>query len=1353
MLPASSHLKPVIGVDFHTILTPPSPVPVPLPYVGIVVDPADYIPFLGSTVLVNNIHRGCGFTAGRIGCFIHLPKTALPNVGHESVTFFASLKVEADGNMLAPAGYMVMTCNDVGIPMSLSVGKGSWKPKLSLFAPTSASIPVSYGPPVIVGGPYVPDIKGWLMQLAFSAGFSYAFKSLKVVGTAVNKLLKKGNTPFTDALSSLLCKLGLEPVDLITGRVLYEYTDFELPGPVPLKWTRIYHSDSRYSGPLGHGQHHAYDVQLIADTAQDMMYVVLPDGRPAFFSMLAEGEEEYNRSEKLTLKRTAAGYSLHHHPGGLSYHFVCVSEGLFRPHTLASRAGHAIRFHYNGSGHLHQLTDSAGRTIHLTLDHHHRIQHIEARYKGYTKKLVSYSYNEEGDLTVIKDALEQPTLIDYQNHLMVKKTDRNGQAFYWAYDKQNRCTHSWGDGGILEGWLTYHKDHSILTNSLGAKTTYYFDAYNRPTRTVNPEGHSSYTHYTPHSELLRTIDEDGNITGYRYDDRGNTTAVMLPTGAQVHLAYNEDDRLIVHTDPEGAHTTFTYNEDTGLPEARIPATASPVLYSYNEQGLLCAVMQQGKTITLEYDEQYNLTAATLPDGRASRWVYDPWGRCLTHIQPSGALQTFTYDELDRLVRTALPDYNAIRLRYNAYDEVVQATDDKHDVRFAYTPLGSLKLREEKGATLRFSYNTEEQLTAVINEKGERYRFRRNAVGAIVQEAGFDGLTRRYQRSPGGRVLRIDRPGNRYTEYEYDNAGRILRAEYSDGSWETYGYDLAGRLTSAENQTSSLKLVRNEAGQVVEEGQDGHLVQSAYDDRGNRIAITSSLGAAIALKINEANGQVQSMSASQSGGEAWQAQLQYNSLGLELERLMTGGVKNSWQYDEAGRPIEQQVSSGGRTSRHRRYSWGVNDKLRSIQDRLGNSSIQYEYDGFDNLVSALEMPGFKAEHYFRDEVGNIFNTRDKKDRKYGAGGRLEELNGTKYYYDEEGFLKYKDEKAAGGGIRRWAFEWCGNGMMKKVRRPDGKIVSFEYDALGRRTAKLFEGQITRWVWDGNTPIHEWKYSIDERPKTVVDELGLLSKDKEEPINNLTTWVFDEGSFRPAAKITDEERYSIINDHLGTPKEAYDSSGRKVWECELSAYGKVKQCSDSSFIPFRFQGQYEDTETGLYYNRFRYYSPEEAMYVTAQDPIGLDGGDRLYAYVYDPNGWLDIFGLDACSKAFKKKNALTKRWVSRLTGKNADEVEAMMLKKGFVKSHPQAAFPDKIQHTRYTRTTKSGSTQILDYHPGGNSAQPNVHGNDYWKVYTLDASGNEVVNGRIGHSDFKAYDLITDSPVYVDGALMN
>ena len=60
------------------------------------------------------------------------------------------------------------------------------------------------------------------------------------------------------------------------------------------------------------------------------------------------------------------------------------------------------------------------------------------------------------------------------------------------------------------------------------------------------------------------------------------------------------------------------------------------------------------------------------------------------------------------------------------------------------------------------------------------------------------------------------------------------------------------------------------------------------------------------------------------------------------------------------------------------------------------------------------------------------------------------------------------------------------------------------------------------------------------------------------------------------------------------------------------------------PFRYQGQYEDSETGLYYNRFRYYDPNSGNYLS-QDPIGLEGGSKLYGYVHDPNSWIDILGL--------------------------------------------------------------------------------------------------------------------------------
>ena len=417
----------------------------------------------------------------------------------------------------------------------------------------------------------------------------------------------------------------------------------------------------------------------------------------------------------------------------------------------------------------------------------------------------------------------------------------------------------------------------------------------------------------------------------------------------------------------------------------------------------------------------------------------------------------------------------------------------------------------------------------------------------------------------------------------------------------------------------------------------------YDRTGRHVHTESSLGASIDYS-HDKDGNLGEMN---SGG--WSARWQRDRVGLETERELTGGVHVKTHHDSLGRETYKSVGARNVEQFRRSYTWGIGNRLHATEDGLTGRRIRYDYDEFDNLLSAEYKQGNDVERIYRipDRIGNLCETREKDDRKYGTGSRLTEDRDYFYHYDCEGNLVFKEfrtldwagvsvplggqkahlEEELGITFRAfgagWRYEWQSDGMLSRVVRPDSKEVSFAYDALGRRTEKTYEGITTHFVWDGNVPLHEWQE---------------VSSDTEEA--DITTWLFEQDTFIPAAKLAaNGESFSIVSDYLGTPLQAFDNNGNKVWEQELDIFGRKrrKNCNNSSFIPFKYQGQYEDIETGLYYNRFRYYEPNTGTYIS-QDPIGLWGGHKLYAYVHNPNYWLDEFGLNK-GIPFTDSNGLT------------------------------------------------------------------------------------------------------------------
>jgi YD repeat-containing protein len=125
-----------------------------------------------------------------------------------------------------------------------------------------------------------------------------------------------------------------------------------------------------------------------------------------------------------------------------------------------------------------------------------------------------------------------------------------------------------------------------------------------------------------------------------------------------------------------------------------------------------------------------LTRVELSDGAVQQFEHDRLGRLVARIDPAGNRQRRSYDILGRVVRIEEPDGNTRELEHDAQSNVTRARDAQHDVRFAYSGMNRLASRREAGTTLRFEYDTEEQLIGITNEHGHVYRFELGPTGQV-----------------------------------------------------------------------------------------------------------------------------------------------------------------------------------------------------------------------------------------------------------------------------------------------------------------------------------------------------------------------------------------------------------------------------------------------------------------------------------------------------------------------------------------------------------------------------------------------------------------------------------------------
>ncbi|STQ89885.1 Cell wall-associated polypeptide CWBP200 [Iodobacter fluviatilis] len=1008
------------------------------------------------------------------------------------------------------------------------------------------------------------------------------------------------------------------------GEESFSHTDFVLPGVMPIVWARTYNSRLACFDQSSQGARWLTPFHTRFDLSDDGMVYIDDQGRETPYPRLKVGEHHQDRSEGQTLSQLSDKLLTVAHGHELLEIFERHGESYLLA-MLRDRAGNEIVLDYDIQGRLSRLRNGESPWALLQYDAHNRISSISLASTP-PRQLASYQYNDAGDLISASDEDQQRWQYQYQHHLITRYTDRTGrgQNIEWdGTDAKSKAIREYADDGSNSIQLEYVPDLrlTITTNALAQETYYYFDIDGYVYRTVYPDGKEEWAFRDEAKNLTKHIHPDGTAESFIYDDKDNLIEHIRPDQTRVLMAYDDKDQLIRITDPSGHEWLREYDAQGNLTKETDPL-GHCTQYSYNPQGLPVAIKDaKGGSKKLAYLPNGQLSSYTDCSGKTSQWQYDARGRLIVAQDAAGNASQYHYGSDGQLAKVVNPDGTHSLLQYDAEGRLLSHTDAlQAKTQFDYDRAGRVSSRKDAAnQTLSYQYDKLGRLLSLINENKEAYRFTYDVASRLQEETDFGNKRTRYQyEAATGRLQQIDEAG-KITTLAYDETGR-LTARQSGQSSERFRYDVLGRIFAAKNQYSECHFGFDAVGNLITERHEYKLFgqqqqynwQHEYDELGNRIASIRPDGQRTDWLIY-GSGHVH--------GILWNKQeiasFERDDLHRETQRTLGNQLTAHTHFDKMGRITQQTLS--GKTSSHRSYKYDPVGQMLGISDSR-SGQISYQYDPVGRLIAANSRLGH--ESFAFDPASNLVDTKHQAGNSTSSslptmpavlGNLLKQYAGTHYKYDARSNLIEKQQ-----GEQTTKYSWDGFNRLSKISSQAGETKYF-YDVFGRRIGKENAQGKTEFIWDG--------------------DVIALEKNAE----HTRHYLFEPNSFIPLAQIItandDSEKMAYYHvDHLGTPQTLSDENGEIAWSAEYKAWGEaqvvISEAAKTAGInnPIRFQGQYFDEESGLHYNRHRYYDPEIGRFISS-DPIGLEGGLNLHLYALNPTEWIDPLGL---ANKYRKKD---------------------------------------------------------------------------------------------------------------------
>ena len=1189
---AAKAMDPVLGVDIH-IVQPPGPVPpvpVPHPFIGMLIDPMDFAPVIGATVLINGMPRATAGTGGQCvpphipigGVFVKPP-------GNECEVFMGSASVLADGDPLARLGMPALSCHDVGMPPPPRLKKKR-KPK-SLTLPTSVVLAVPAGAPVLVGGAPTISMMALGMKAAMGGLGKLAKKSKRLLKAAKKRAFRNMKPGF------LKCTvLKAEPVNILTGEVEVDNDDFELSWPLPLIWKRTYRSGRTRNGACGRGWETPADARI---ELQKDSSVLFHDGNGVvrWFAGLPDSGTVLDLTDGARLHRSGSELVIQLRTGE-RYRFDSedLSAGEALVSRITSRSGHQLAFVRSADG-LRAIESDSGPTVAVE-SRDGRIERMVLIHPGHrgTRLLVCYEYDPQENLAAVVDPFGNTRRYGYDNHRLVRHTDRNGLSFYYRYDRTSpdgRVVAAWGDGELYSYTFEYEEGgaRTRVTDSRGGVSTFEMNANGLPFRETDPLGAVTAYEYDDAGRCSAVVDPLGFRAEYRYDGRGNLLLCVRPDGTEVRYEWDDDDRLVSVRDPRGSEWRQEW-DDRGLLRSKIDPEGNAWHFDYDATGLLQAeVDPRGFAVRYERDTWGRVIRRIDDLGRETGYAYDALGEVRAVIDSDGRRTETERDAAGRLRKLRSPSGSVHELAYDGEGNLLLERDAEGFVtRYEYAGLGQIAGRlEGDGRAWSYAYDTEEKLVAVRDPIGRQIVLERDAAGRVVCERDPWNCATRYDYDPCGRVTTSVDPLGRTQNFEHDALGRLRSCANGDGSASTYAYDANGNLLAARRGDVELLRSYDSRNLITEEAQGPFWIRTSFDATGNLVRRESSFGNIVEFRYDAAN------------------QLS--------EVVVNERARIEYRRDRTGRPRQEIFTDHCRTE----LTWDEDDQLlrqRLRKSDLTLSDVAYGYDRRGCLTLRREGAG-NVQVLKRDEAGRVLTADSSGGERWtarldGAGssvGDVEVRTGPSWARRAAGAAADYIFDAAGNTVARRAagsllrLEWDASNRLVRASDVLGNETRFTYDALGRRIEKHSGRGTLRFGW-----FDEW-LCLEEEEGGARREI-----------------VYVPGGFEPLALIVDGgETLFFQREPNGAPFQLVDGAGRIAWSCRYSPAGDAAVLVGAEADPhLRLLGQYIDPETSLVCNGARYFDPLAGRFLS-QDPIGLEGGDDLYEFGPSIWEWVDPLGL--------------------------------------------------------------------------------------------------------------------------------